>query len=75
MNLDKKQFEKLCDAMRCADILTPESTYGDIAMFIISWLDNNVESDSRYIFTGEMSMDKGPVLIDMKTGKTVYGGR
>jgi len=37
-SVTRRKFERICDHMRCADILTPDSTYGDVARFVLNEL-------------------------------------
>ena len=43
--VSREKFNTICDAMRCADILTPDSTYGDVARFVLEWA--NIEIDKE----------------------------
>jgi len=41
--VSREKFNTICDAMRCADILTPDSTYGDVARFVLEWANIEIE--------------------------------
>ena len=43
--VSREEFEKVCDSMRCADILSKDSTYGDVARFVLLEIGVEVEEE------------------------------